>query len=712
MQSYLFDQRGHHTTQRNGRGEKLLSLFVVLVLVCLSLVSFSARAERDVVRIGYFISDHYGYIGIEGDLRGYDIQISKAIGMYGGFKADMLGFDSVKEMEDALRSGEVDVLIDLLRTEQRMQEFGFTENFLLQEQVSLYTHTGPDAPVAHDVSDIRDFRIGYIAGSGFVDYFLDYCGAEENTPQLMEFHSDIEMHDALERGETDACITGSAVPAGYRVLLSTPPLSSYMMLRAADVELRDRIDSAITQLKTDDPNYISDQIHQYITSQDTEMSPLTAQEREFLAAHPELSVALVRGAEPFTVENEDGSLSGIIPDYYQKLGERLGVTFHFEVFDQTKEAIEAVTSGAIDILGHYYGDIIIADSEDLFNTMAYGSTECGRLIRNGNSAVKSAAVTNRTAYMLAEQLDPEIQLVAYPNIKAGYQAVMNNEVDAMIGSMIGISWLVNLHTMRGLNLSVLPGVTLGVRGAVSCDNPTLLFVLNKAISVSQNEMETAIIANASNGKMSLHTVLENLPVGYINGAVAVLIAMVVFLILSIILLVLNNRTRLKSMNREVNVDGLTGAGSRRYGTKLLNYKLTLYKEGIEDTMIVMFDVDFFKGKNDTYGHEYGDFVLKKVVEVLQNTLRKSDAIVRWGGDEFILMCSRIRVEDAEFLMQKIIAAINSADFTMDGKGEQITISAGAAFFAPEDKDTTPVLRRCDSALYKAKAKRNSYQIHW
>jgi len=72
-------------------------------------------------------------------------------------------------------------------------------------------------------------------------------------------------------------------------------------------------------------------------------------------------------------------------------------------------------------------------------------------------------------------------------------------------------------------------------------------------------------------------------------------------------------------------------------------------------------VDHFKGKNDTYGHEYGDFVLKKVVDVLRGTLRQSDVIIRWGGDEFILVCPRTTVSGAENILGKIVHVINSAD---------------------------------------------------
>lgn len=690
--------------------KKYLSGLVAMLLTFLVILP-PAFAERDTIRIGFFNSEKYGYIGVDGGLRGYDVQLSKAIAMYGGFNAVMRGYDNVSDMEDALRAGKVDVLIDFLRTEKREQEFIFTQSPILEELVSLYTRNAPDAPTADNITEMGVLRTGYIKDAGFLDYFTDYCSELGIALQLVDFHDEGEMLAALERGETDACLTGSAVPVGFRVLLSSPPLSSYMMLRAGDAALRSRIDSAISQIKTDDPEYISRLYHTYVASQNTEMSPLTTPEREYLAAHPDLSVAVVRDAEPFSAENADGSLSGVILDYYKALGERLGVTFRFVAYDSSQDAIDAVSSGATDILGHYYGDIIIAERDGLYDTMEYGSTECARLTRSGfNGEVKTAAVTTRTAYLLAEQLGTDIRLKTYPNNEACYQALMQNEADAMIGSMTGISWLINQHTMRRVNLSILPNVTLGIRGAVSRDHPTLLFALNKVIAVSGSAMDEAIIENAVNGKINLRTALENLPLGFTISVVAVLTLLVILLIVTLVLLARSSREHVALLNREMNVDGLTGAGSRRYGTELLNRELLLYRRYGDGPMFAMFDVDHFKGKNDVYGHEYGDYVLKKVVDVLRGTLRKSDAIIRWGGDEFILVFPRIRDNGADRILTKVVQAVNSADFMMDGKGEQITVSVGASFFLPEDEDIIAVLRRCDKGLYKAKETRNTYCI--
>ncbi len=702
-----------HAQSQSKNRFRIFFMFCMILLFVICEFSVVNASQLENVRIGFFKSEKYGYVGTHGDLRGYDVHLSKVIAVYGDFEAEMIGYDSVTEMENALRNHDVDVLIDFLHTDKRDHEFIFTETPIMQEKVCLYTINSPDAPTPDQLTKIESLRVGYESNSGFLDYFLDYCAERKITPQLVSFDHEFEMRNAMLHGEIDACLTGSSVPPGYRLLLSTVSLASYMMLRSDDVALCKRIEFATQQLVTDNPNYMNELYNQYITSREEILSPLTLQEREYLAAHPVISVALVRGAEPFVVEKSSGILSGVVPDYYRVLGKKLGISFTFVAYARTDEAIDAVSKGKIDILGQYYGDIIIAGRYGLIDTLKYGMTSCARLTRSGfNAQAKTASVTDRTFYSLSDQLNQDITLKTYSNVEDCYQALMSRKVDSMIGSMPAVTWLINQHTLRGVNLSFLPNISLGLRGAVSQENRTLLFILNKVIASSKTALDLAILENAVSGETSLRTAIEKIPLGLSLSIVAILAILVMLLIITLVRLNHNNRERVDMLNREIARDTLTGAGSRRYGIELINRELLLnrYQGEENNTMLAMLDIDFFKDKNDTFGHEYGDFVLKKLVQILHKTLRQSDVVIRWGGDEFILVCSQIHDNGAQIVLEKIIHAINSSEFIMNGKGEQVTISVGAAFFRHDDENIEAILRRCDEALYAAKKVRNSYRI--
>jgi len=89
-----------------------------------------------------------------------------------------------------------------------------------------------------------------------------------------------------------------------------------------------------------------------------------------------------------------------------------------------------------------------------------------------------------------------------------------------------------------------------------------------------------------------------------------------------------------------NIDPLTGAFNRRYANNNFEKKLHQAKKRNGKIGIIMIDIDQFKLMNDTYGHDYGDFILKKLSHLIEKRIHREDIFVRWGGDEFLLLIDR------------------------------------------------------------------------
>ena len=112
----------------------------------------------------------------------------------------------------------------------------------------------------------------------------------------------------------------------------------------------------------------------------------------------------------------------------------------------------------------------------------------------------------------------------------------------------------------------------------------------------------------------------------------------------------------------------------------------------------MLDIDHFKSVNDTFGHQVGDDVLFKVSTILQNCLRKTDTLFRWGGEEFIILCPYTNLENAEQLAQKIRK--NIEEFEFDRVGHK-TISIGLSSIKVCES-AQEIITKTDKALYRAK----------
>ena len=126
----------------------------------------------------------------------------------------------------------------------------------------------------------------------------------------------------------------------------------------------------------------------------------------------------------------------------------------------------------------------------------------------------------------------------------------------------------------------------------------------------------------------------------------------------------------------------------------------------------MLDLDNFKDVNDTLGHDVGDILLKTVAEWLSGTLRKSDTVARFGGDEFVLIFPDMKViEEAIQVVQKIIDRFNKP-FLIDTHQLVVTTSIGIAVYPNDGMDEKNLMKNADIAMYQAKqAGRARYQLY-
>jgi diguanylate cyclase (GGDEF)-like protein len=117
---------------------------------------------------------------------------------------------------------------------------------------------------------------------------------------------------------------------------------------------------------------------------------------------------------------------------------------------------------------------------------------------------------------------------------------------------------------------------------------------------------------------------------------------------------------------------------------------------------VFLDLDRFKNVNDTLGHRYGDMLLRAVAERMKPLLGPDDLAARFGGDEYAILCLGTSREDAERFARGVIAALGEP-YDLEGHRTIIGVSVGIAFVAGEDISPTEIMKRADTALYRAKS---------
>ncbi len=165
--------------------------------------------------------------------------------------------------------------------------------------------------------------------------------------------------------------------------------------------------------------------------------------------------------------------------------------------------------------------------------------------------------------------------------------------------------------------------------------------------------------------------------------------------------------------REARTDALSGIGNRKAFDERLQYMLSTFNRQKTPFALVLADVDHFKWINDTHGHSAGDQVVTHIGDMLQQCVRDTDFVARFGGDEFALLLSGIEAKMATDIAERIRRKIESSNFSVGPEGERVavTFSMGLAS-AREGDNAQTLLDRADRALYTSKdSGRNQLYSH-
>jgi diguanylate cyclase (GGDEF)-like protein len=173
---------------------------------------------------------------------------------------------------------------------------------------------------------------------------------------------------------------------------------------------------------------------------------------------------------------------------------------------------------------------------------------------------------------------------------------------------------------------------------------------------------------------------------------------------------LENMKQLKKYHESKSMlDELTGLYNRRYFYMQIESALARSKRYKQPLCLLVLDLDHFKAINDTYGHGFGDIVLKDVANSLKEEIRESDILARFGGEEFVIAFTDIDSKKGKLFAERIRKRIASLDWKVQGQEVKITTSIGVHCLVEEalkqdNFDIDALLNYADQALYAAKAK--------
>jgi diguanylate cyclase (GGDEF)-like protein len=157
------------------------------------------------------------------------------------------------------------------------------------------------------------------------------------------------------------------------------------------------------------------------------------------------------------------------------------------------------------------------------------------------------------------------------------------------------------------------------------------------------------------------------------------------------------------------LDGLTGLLNKRAMLEVADQKIKAAKRFSRKLAVLVTDIDHFKKVNDTYGHDAGDVVIKGLGEVLRRERRATDAIARFGGEEFVVICEETDARGAMLLAERVREELGKTIFHAPKPGPdgqpvtiRVTCSIGVATFPDSGATWEEMFKAADEALYVSK----------
>ncbi len=159
---------------------------------------------------------------------------------------------------------------------------------------------------------------------------------------------------------------------------------------------------------------------------------------------------------------------------------------------------------------------------------------------------------------------------------------------------------------------------------------------------------------------------------------------------------------METLRSELLLDDLTGVYNRRTGLERLEEEFIRAKREGSSLAVAMMDIDNFKRVNDTYGHLAGDSALREIAQTIRRELRGTDTVVRFGGEEFLVLMPDTDEEEAVYPLDRLRRRLAHTDLACGDVRIKVSISIGLASARPNAEKIMDLLNRADQALIRAK----------
>ena len=423
---------------------------------------------------------------------------------------------------------------------------------------------------------------------------------------------------------------------------------------------------------------------------------LTKAEIDYLKAKGELKLCVDPDWMPFEAIKNDKHI-GIAADLFNILRKNSNISMQLYPTKSWQESIEAAKQRKCDIF------TLASATPQRMQYMNFTdsyvklplvlATKIDKPYTDNFYTLKDKKIGVVQGYAIEEELHskyPNIQTVEVKNIHEGLKKVENGELYGYIDNLMVIAYTIQYDFTGMLKVSSRVNEDVALAIGTRNDEPILHDIFQKLIhTISEKEKQTIF-----NNWISVEETKE---IDYS------LIYKSLWAILFISLIYFYRYYELTKYNRKLEklseTDSLTNLDNRMKIDSMLEFQHKLSQRYNTLFGIIILDIDHFKDVNDTYGHQVGDDVLKQFSKILKGSIRDTDSLGRWGGEEFLIICPNTDAAALKKMAENLREKIETHDFSNDI--QRLTASFGITCYNGE-QDVVTLLKEADAALYSAK----------
>lgn len=655
---------------------------------------------------------------VSGKPMGFGIDLMNLLGQKSGFTMKYVNGYTWDELVDMFFKGKLDLIHSLSITPERKKKALFSTPYYHSKNVLIFRR---DSIGINRLKDLEGKIISLPKGWSSIGFFKKYYPKVH----IVEVESSRQALEYVDLGKVAATVEQEGIAGYFIKKFGYSDLKMSRWIKNQELQKTSSMHFAVLKknrtlfkilekaLSSITPEEMVTLEQKWFGKTGMEIGQedvgLTPEERKFLKEKKEISYSLSPDRMPFEAV-KNGRVDGMTSDFIELFSRKLSIPFRHYPSDSWHQALEFVKNGKSDIL------TLVNKTESKTGTLDFTSSylnygvviivkEDSPFISGINDLSKKnvGVVEGTDIWEMSHERFPNIPFKTRKNAKQCLLDVSSDKIDAALLSLPVASHYIRTLGLTNLKIAAQTKINERLRIGVKKENKILHSIMSKLVrSLTKKEIDTIYkkwVVLKFDHKFDYSILWKYLSIG------SVILIIFILWILKLVKLnkeIANANNKLEEKGQELEkisiTDSLTGIYNRRFLEKTIESELLRTERYNHKICIILIDIDNFKTINDTLGHQVGDEVLRKFAMVLQNNIRKTDTLGRWGGEEFLVICPEATAGKAVVLAEKLRTTIEQTSFGDAGKR---TASFGVSEYLEEDTKES-LISKADKGLYRAK----------